>query len=204
MTIRKIQFPASAKVVTAQTQKLAQQRYFIKLIRNHPKYRLLINSLKEGIKATEIAAHFAENGWLHVNERTFTEAIRVYKNMHPEAIDLHAIEGLDAQVDPNQPQVDLKQQLQQLLRMQRLRIGIGLRIEAGSGFLSAQVPKEIEQTVKIIETIGKLDGKISDGGNSRMNHEDHSVVENLNRIKRDQTTRDRLHSAAKQLVEVKS
>ena len=204
MTIRKIQFPQSAKVITPEIQKVARQRYFIKLIRNHPKYRLLVNSLREGIKATEIAAHFAENGWLHVNERTFVEAIRVYKSAHPEAIDTHPIEGLDASVDPNQPQVDLKQQLQQLLRMQRIRIGIGLEVERNTGFLSAQVPKEIEQTVKIIETIGKLDGKISDGGSSRMGHEDHSVVENLNRIKRDQTTRDRLHLAAKQLVEVKT
>lgn len=200
MPIRKINLPTATK--TPAQHKATQDRYFVKLVKEHPKFRLLINCLKEGIKATEISAHFAENGWLTVNERTFTEAIRAYKNAHPEEIENHEIEGLDAVVDPNQPGVDLEQQVQQLLRMQRVRLGIGLQLEKTTGFLSAQVPKELEVTNKLIETLGKLKGKIVEHGH-KMGGEEPSVIENLNRVKRDQTTRDRLHSAVKQLVEVK-
>lgn len=187
----------------ALSQKQAQEKYFVRLITMHPRYRLIIASLKEGIKTTAIAAHFAKNGWLSVNERTFTEAIRVFRNKHPEALEEVAAEGIDAEVDPNRPHVDLRDQLQQLLRLQRLRIGIDYKHEKDMGKLFKDTVKEIEALAKITETLAKMDGFIQDSGH-RGPQEEPGVMDNLNRIKRDQVTRDRLHSAVKQLVEQKA
>lgn len=187
-----------------QTQKQAQEKYFINTVTRHAQYRLILQSLREGITPKAIASHFAEQGWLSVNERTFTEAIRTFRAKNPGLIETLEGEGLDAHIEPNRPSVDIRQQLQQLLRLQRVRLGMAHAFEKEANIPSSTLHKEIEATRALIETIGKLDGKITDGVGRRATMEEPDVLENLNRVKKDQITRDRLHTQVAQLAKTQT
>ena len=188
----------------AQSQKEMQEKYFVRLVNNNPQYQLLIASLKEGVTPAAIASHFAQNSWIEVNERTFAEAIRAFKRVHPEVIENTAAEGLNEIVDPNRPGLDTRVALQQLLRMQQLRLGIEVNNEQGIHKLFNTTHKEVEVTRDILETIAKMDGKITDGSHSNMGNETPDVIEDLNRLKKDQLARDRIHHTIKQVVEAKA
>jgi hypothetical protein len=183
-----------------QTPKQAQEKYFVSHVTRHPKYQLILSSLKEGVTATQLAAYFAEQGWLTVSERTFTEAVRTFKNKNMDLIDRTKVEGLDCFVDPNQPGADVIALAQQLLRFQKNRLAIGHNIEHETKILSSNMHKELMAANALLETLGKLTGKIQDTNKSRTVSEEPDVLENLNRVKRDQISRDRLHGAVAQLV----
>jgi uncharacterized membrane protein len=183
--------------------KVTQEKYFVRLVTNNPQYRLLIASLKSGVSPSQVATHWAREHWIDVNERTFAEAIRVFRRVHPEAIKEAEAEGIDALVEPNQPHVDTLATAKQLLKLQQLRLGIEVGLEKNMGKLFQTTVKDIEATTKLIETIGKLEGRINEPGRGVQVAEEVSVMEDLSRVKKDQVSRDRLHNMVKQVVEVK-
>ncbi len=185
-------------------QKVVQEKYFVRLINNNVKYAQLVESLRGGITATAVAAYWARQGWIDVNERTFTEAIRVWKKLHPEILDSKEAIGIDKIVEPNQPFGDELHAAEQLLAVQKIRLGIGVSNEQNFQMLLKDNAKEIEVTTKLIETIAKIKGKIVDGGGRGSAPEPQNVVEDLSKVKKDETARDRLHNMVKQVLEVKA
>lgn len=185
----------------------AQERYMTKLVTEHPRIDLILASMREGVAATQIAAYMAKEGLITVNEKTFTDALRMYKRKHPEAIAQDAndsVSNIDKIADPNRPHVDLEDQLQQLLRLQRIRVGLSAKTELEMGVLFNNTHKEIQTAIDAIETLAKIKGKISDGSGRMHAPEDAGVLENLSQIKKEQGVRDQLHQSIKKLVEVKT
>jgi hypothetical protein len=190
----------NAKGVTP--QKEVQARYLINLVANNPQYKLLLASLKSGIGPTQLASHWASQGWITVNERTFAEAIRAYRTKHPELIEAAPTEGLDEHANPSQPYVDTLRAAKQLLKVQQLRLGIAIKNEKDFNLLLDSNTKAFDSTTKLVETIAKMEGRITDGPRGSA-PEDATVVEDLGRVKKDQTSRDRMHNLVKQVLEVK-
>ncbi|MET4190702.1 MULTISPECIES: hypothetical protein [unclassified Bradyrhizobium] len=202
LTVRKLP-PRNLTGPGLVSQKVAQEKYFLRLVTNNPKFKLLIASLKSGVGPAQVAAHWAREGWIDVNERTFAEAIRAFRKVHPEAIAEAEAEGLDGLVEPNQPMPDELQAAMQLLKIQQLRLGIEVGLEKNLGKLFQTTVKDVEATTKLIETIGKLRGRINEGGRPVAAAEEAGVMEDLNRVKKDQASRDRMHNMVKQVVEAK-
>jgi hypothetical protein len=178
-----------------------QERYAVNLIRENPHFQLIKASLKEGISAAEISRHFAENSWITVSERTFSDALRTFRRKYPREIDNTDIGYVDEHIPANAPVVDELIHLQQLLRLQKVRIGLDFKHEKEMGKLFATTGKEIEVAGKLVETMAKVRGKIHDGSPSKYQpHFSQNVTDNLVNIKKDEGTRDRLHELTRQLV----
>jgi hypothetical protein len=190
---------ALGKGVGKQTQQEAQEKYFLKVITTNPKYELLLASLKEGVSASEIARHFAMNNWITINERSFTEAVRVFKRLKPELIDATDVKGLHSDIDANSPELDEITVIDQLLRLQSRRIAIDFQHEKTMGKLFNTTAKEIEVTTKLLETRAKIKGKLNERGGHQAEAMPVDVNERLNTVKKDQTTRDRLTMLVKQV-----
>lgn len=188
----------------ATNQKLAQEKYYNNLVVTNPHFRVIIGSLKSGVNASQIASHCAREGWITVNERTFAEAIRLFVKRNPDAIsNSQDADGLDGLVEPNQPYADTLRAAKQLLKIQQMRLAITIKSEKTFGMLLTSTPKEMEVTNKMLETIAKMEGRIVEGGKGAPVHEESHVAEDLGRVKKDQSNRDRLHSLVKQVMEVK-
>lgn len=189
----------------ANRQREAQDRYYINKVKENPRYELLLAALSEGVNITQIAQHFHSNGWIDTNERTFAEALRVFRRKCPELIAAYKQSSdrphLEQLVAQNQPAVDEVSTLSQLIRLQQLRLAIDVKTEIAMGKLFKDTQKDIEITAKLIETQAKIRGKLvetkrgSDGGISE------DVTADLNKIKKQQQTNDRLHGLVKQLAE---
>lgn len=185
----------------AKSHKELQEKYHIRLVTGSKHYELIIASLREGIPPATIASHLAQNGWITVNEKVFAQALRDFRNKHPGA--LKAVSDPDRDlnviVDPNKPAIDEYAALQQLLRVQQLRLGMMVNTEKTMGLPVQHIAKEVEITNKIIETMAKIRGRIKDGGASVV--EEMNATDDLNRVKKDQQARDRLHTMVGQLVQ---
>lgn len=208
MTIKRRVLLRSVDISKAspQRQKEAQERYFIKLIRNNPHYRLIMSSLVEGVQMTEIARHFAMNQWTNgVSERTFNEALRAFRKACAEEISAYEPDSveLEKKAPANSPRLDTIGTLHQLMRIQKIRLGIDFKVEQSIGKLFNTTAKEIETTAKIAEMLLKAEGKITDGKRSEEPMAA-DVQEDLSRIKKEEITQNRLHSIVKQLAESKT
>lgn len=128
----------------------------------------------------------------------------MFRHIHPEIIESQEAEGIDKVVDPNRPTMNSREQLQQLIRFQRIRMGFLFKHESIFEAILPLGSKEVEVLGRLIETLAKMDGTIDGNGRSVATVDSQDVRENLNTVKKDQITRDRLHSQVKQLVETKA
>lgn len=200
--LRKLSISKTPEANRADKQKEAQERYFLNIVRNNPRYRMIVAHLAQGAKPPVIAAHFAEQGWINVTERTFTEAIRAYRRIAVEEIRTVQNEGLDALIDPNIPQNDVSVKMHQLLNAQFKRIAINMTHELEMGVALSSTSKDVEIANKILETIAKMEGKLQDGQPRRKGEIDTTpdVNENLTALRKTEGSYNRLHGLTRQLV----
>jgi hypothetical protein len=125
----------------------------------------VVTSLREGIKPKEIAYYFGEMGWLTVSEKSFTQYIQAYRRIYPEEIGGNADQQhLDHHIDPRNPHLDEEAALEQLIRMQKVRLGIGLKFEKDTGLLNNHLHKDINATTEMVETLAKMRGRMMGAG----------------------------------------
>lgn len=132
-----------------------------------PKYQLdvVTTSLREGIKPGQIAYYFGDQGWLTVSEKTFTQYIQAFRRLYPELLGANDDElHLDHYVDPRKPKMDEEDMLEQMIRMQKIRLGVGLQFEKNTGMLNKELHKDINSTVNMVETLARMRGKMMGAG----------------------------------------
>lgn len=195
-----IRRPNTVKPVTlTQSAKETQERYFVRLVERNPQYKMIVSSIRDGITPSAIAAYFAEQGWIDVNERTFTEAIRTFKRVRPEAL-LGRNEGLSEHVNPNQPSMSEEAVLQQLIRLQQERLALTFKLEKDTGFTMGTTYRDVEAAGNLVERLAKIRGKLTETGKSTHPVGDAAVHEDLNKVRKSDQTADRLHGLVKQIV----
>lgn len=138
-----------------------------KQIRELPKYQLdvVTTSLREGIKPSQISYYFGEMGWLSVAEKTFTQYIQAFRRIYPEMIGSETDEmHLDHYVDPRNPHLDEEATLEQLIRMQKTRLGIGMKFEKETGLMNRDLHRDVNSTIQMVETLAKMRGRMMGAG----------------------------------------
>lgn len=138
-----------------------------KQVRELPKYQLdvVVNSLREGIRPTQISYYFGEQGWLNVTEKTFTQYVQAFRRMYPEMIGQNDDEmHLDHYVDPRNPHLDEEAILEQAIRMQKIRLGIGLKFEKETGLMNRDLHRDVNTMNTMVETLAKMRGRMMGAG----------------------------------------
>lgn len=203
---RRLQLKPLSPQAVANKHREAQERYYINLVTQNKHYRVIVAALAEGTDVIPLAQHCVGQGWVTVNERTFTEALRVFRRQKSELIYDYKHDDekhVDNLVKQNAPDIDDIAVLNQMIRLQQIRIGIDVHTEKSIGKLFKDTSKEIEITAKLIETKAKIQGRISDRPHSNV-ESGQGVSDDLHKIKKEQVTLDRLHGLTRQLVEGKS
>lgn len=184
---------ASAKS-KEETIRLSQERK----VRNHPRFPVILAALREGISCQEVANWFAVEGWIDVNERTFSQYLQVFKRRNPAILDEGApVDTIDELIPANRPNVDPITELNRLLRLQKRRLGVDVNSELNIGKLFNTTHKELEVTRNLLETIAKIQGKIGTQVDGTLSKEN---TESIRELKNDEGQRDRLAGLADQLV----
>jgi hypothetical protein len=189
----------------AEKQKATQTKYYVRMVKENRYFKLVLMSLKQGVPVSQIAEHFAKNHWIDVNERTFAEALRTFRRSCADEIDRFVLDNEDISkwVDPNSPQRDEYAQIQQLISFQMQRLASGRNVEKNIGMLSQFMKDEVKVTGELLLAAAKISGRVN-ANTGLASHSDHvstpDVNENLNRLHKDETTRNRLHGLTKQLA----
>jgi len=129
---------------------------------------IVVNSLKENAKPGVIANFFAEQGWLTVSEKTFRQYIMAFRRIYPEAVRGHG-EGMDSHVDPRNPHLDEEDVLDQLIRVQKVRIGRALDFEKNTNLPMKDIHKDVIALKDIVEARARLRGGAKGAGNKSGN-----------------------------------
>ena len=174
-------------------------------IQNLPPHQrdLVIASLKEGTKPGLIATFFADQGWLEVTEKTFRQYIMHFRKVYPELITGVAPDNIDFYADPKTPHLDEEQTLDQLIRVQKIRLKRGLDFEARTQLPMKDLYKDIETTRVLIETKanmagrGKGSGKQSGKASVVMTNE---ASESLRQSDTAEASQDKMANLTSQLV----
>ena len=154
---------ASKPISTTETVERSHAKQIIDLPREQ--LELIIQSIREGVKAVDIAGFFAEQGWLTVTDKSFRQYLGAFKRLYPDMIRGSSSNRLDQLegVDPRQPGIDEEVLLDQLLRVQKQRIGVGLKFELDSGFSNKDLHKDIQTMRELIETKATINGRLKSG-----------------------------------------
>lgn len=124
----------------------------------------MVEAIREGAKSGDIARYFAEEGWLTVKEATFVQYLTAFKRIYPELIVGGGGNSINSLVSPRQPSLDEEAQLEQLIRVQKSRLKIGMDFETNTGILNQHLHKDINATVNMVEQLAKMRGKLSGAG----------------------------------------
>jgi hypothetical protein len=212
MAIRRLKRAQKIKPVIRRTRRLIgplpqnnEVQAFVsqeKYIFNHPKFSTIINAMREGIPLREIARWFSREQWIEINEETFFQYLHVFRRRNLKLVESQNEEFIDHLVHANQPNIDVKSELNRLFRLQKLRLKIDVQTEKEMGKLFNTTHREVEKAHEILETIAKMDGHLGIGGGGREEavaiSED--VRDELESLTRDEAKRNNLTTLAGQLI----
>lgn len=128
---------------------------------------IVVNSLKENAKPGIIANFFAEQGWLTVSEKTFRQYIMAFRRVYPEYTKGGLSSGMDKHVDARNPHLDEEDVMDQLIRVQKIRIGRALDFEQQTNLPMKDVHKDILALKDIVEARAGLRGGGGKGGGNK-------------------------------------
>ena len=112
--------------------------------------------MREGISATGIAHDLALRGELEVGERTMADYIQFYKRYYPESIKQKDSNSIEEIVKVEHINPVCLNELNKLLRLQKLRLAYGYSKEKARGVLDLSMSKEIRIVKDIIDSIHKI------------------------------------------------
>lgn len=177
-------------------------------IRNHAMFATLLGALQEGIKVREISRWFASESWLGtVNERTFTEYLNAFRRRNWPLIQKENQDSYDKLISAKQPGTDLDNEVDRLIRLQKLRLGIVVGREKDMGMILAHTHKDVLALGKLLELKANMSGRLLGGEtagglfNSTGETGEASVRETLTKVGRDEATAGKLYNMTKSLTE---
>lgn len=173
-------------------------------VMDHAEYLIILASLHEGVRPSEIARSFAQQGWLTVTERTFVEYIFAFKRRHPELARPPAAgreeDDVTRMIPGNRPEVDVDVEMDRAIRLQRMRVGISVKNERAMGVLIGGTVKEMEVLGKFIELKAKRKGLLSVAGAiNAQSPVAAEVRDTISNVKKTETQQDKLFDLTKEL-----
>jgi len=173
----------------------SQTRYIL----HHPKYSLILSSLQEGLSITEIARFFAEKQWISVKEKTFAQYLYAFQRIYHHLVTGQGDEKtLDRVANMHRPRLPLLEEIDRLIRVQKVRLGVEVDTEIQMGKLFNTTHKEIIALRELFELKAKLEGYALEPGKSNTDTVGSNDV--LRRVAEDDLARDRMTALAQQLA----
>lgn len=166
------------------------------IVVHHPQRKLIIEWLKEGVSAASIARYLAGNGMIDQAVATFTDYLLAFRRCYPELLEDNPEVSLDDIVSPNKPAVDVGQELHRMYRLQKIRLAVGVKDELATQRLNRDGHRDMSVAHTYLETMAKMEGKIS--GHGGQSHDSHwhnyseEVKADLLNIKKNDEARERL------------
>ena len=126
----------------------------------------VIRYIREGIPTGKIAQHFADGGLITVSAKSFAQYITAFKRLHGDLIEDYQAPHvtLDQFFEGAQPELDEEATLEQLLRLQKGRLGIAHQFERNTNLLNPNLHREVDATTRVVEALAKLRGKTVGAG----------------------------------------
>lgn len=125
---------------------------------------IVIRAIKEGNSVSDIARFFSEQGLLRVTENTFKQYLFAFKRIFPEMCEGNDDTSIDSIVDGKRPQLDEEMELERLVRLQKVRLKVGVDFERNTGFLNNELHKDIKATGELIEKLASIRGRTKGAG----------------------------------------
>lgn len=170
-----------------------QERNAERLVQTCPRYAAIIASIKEGVPLSKIAKWVVENKWTDVSERSFLNALVIFRRRNSHIINETDIESLNFRADGNMPDVEVMTELNRLLRVQKQRIAIDVTTEHNLGKLFNTTHKEFQVAAEILELMLKAQGRIGGSNNGEFAEDlPVDVREKLRNIRLDEEKRQKV------------
>lgn len=135
---------------------------------------VVIDAIKSGYRNIDIAAMFAEQGWLTVSEKTFIQYLSWYKRIYsrelvPDQEDTTgprapSYSNLDGVIKKLQPRLDEEAALEQVVRLQSVRLRMGVQFEQSTGIVNSHLHKDVNSTLEALKTLATMRGRLSGQG----------------------------------------
>lgn len=195
---RKTRMLANVTKIDEQAEKAKQvANSMVRHIQAHPRYAIVLASIREAIPATEIALWFGKEGWLTISEKSFIEYIRAFKKRYPDLCSGNEDDYIDNIVDAKRPNIDPLTELNRLYRLQKLRLKIDVGTEQSMGKLFSTTVKEIEEARKLLDSMmAELGGSPAFGGDFSVGGD---TRDSLRALQQDEGARDRMSALVGEL-----
>lgn len=199
--LRKAAIGKRPELTTTEKQQLAK----VQTIRNHPDFDLIVNSLREGIKAKDIARWLVEEAKTDHNENYLKDCINMFARYNKQLIKSKQFEdSIDKYVDARLPGFDAADELLKLYRVQKKRLAVDIQTEMNIGKLLDNTHKEVKIATEMLELIAKIQGKVSNASssNSSQTFADNNteVQQTLDTIRSDEQKRNKVAATFSKLV----
>lgn len=168
---------------------------------------LIVEAIIDGGSNGDIAAFIVSEGILQVTEKTAIQYIIAFKRLHRELIhgpapDLanaatpsNPKQNLNQVVSKRRPPLNTDKELEQLIRVNNLRLRRGVQFEIATGVVNKDLHKDIGQHIEAIKTLASLRGQISGAGRPPTNATTlmtHEATEQLRKADTSEASQDKL------------
>ncbi len=177
----------------------------IRHITNHPEYKLVIQSLKEGASVNDIVRYFVSEQLVSVSEKTFTMYLYIFKKHKRELFTKFGDNDstIDKHVRGDQPNLDVDREIDRAIRFQKIRVGLGFTQEQNLTLPMEIVNKDVRVLGQLLELKARREGfgllgRPVAGSNIPL---EKSVEDKLKEVKRDEEGHQSLFKMASDLVE---
>jgi hypothetical protein len=190
------------------------ERSHARYVRELPAKRLevVIDAIKDGTRLVDIAAFFAGEGWLTVTEKTFVQYLIAFKRLYPELLDDTDAEtstsntsmtnksNLSGLVSKNKPALDTEKTIEQLIRVQSMRLRRGTNFELSTGLVNQHLHKDILATKELLESLERIRGGGAKVGSKHHTPVNSEAAEQLRKAETSEVSADKLGLLVGQLV----
>lgn len=195
--------PAATHTISEATFSVEQSG--AKHIRDLPtdQFDLVIECIRDGTSMADIASFFGSQGYLTVSEKTFTQYLGAFRRVYPDMIRGEDGNNLNHHASKRRPRLDEEQGLEQLARIQSIRIKRGVDFEVNTGMVNVHLHKDIRATREVYETLAKLRGKGGVGRpaeSTNSNASSNEAKEGLRSLDQGEAAQDKLTSLFGQLA----
>lgn len=192
-----------------QLREISDTESACKYVMSHSMYNLILDSLREGTKLTEISRWLAHEGYLTINETTMTRYLSLFRKKHRDSIySKNGKATFDTEFPSDLPELDTEAELLRLLRMQKRRIHSEFALEQTMGKALNSTVKEIEQAKEILKLLAIVRGQVKPTGSGPVSNgspiSDGSLTaevrDKFSELRKDETQRDRMAAMVNQLL----
>lgn len=200
-----IQAQQNKDLSDAEKREISETETACRHVMSHPMYSVILDSIREGTKLSEIAKYLAVEGYLSVTEPTMLRYLSLFRKRYRAEIYSGDKKTFDSEFPADVPSIDVETELMRLIRMQKRRIHSEYAIEQTMGKALNTTVKEVEQGRELLKLLAIVRGDIKPtgaptGAASPDSASDPEARKALTDLRKDEMERDRMSSLVAQLL----